>query len=390
MTGDFGNHSIGNGGNGGTAQSTASATVTGAATANALATAGNGGAAGGVGKSAGLGGNATATASGSSSAGGNLIFHATAIGGNGGALLNSANLGANGGAATATATGSTSGVANVTAAATGGAGTNSSNLFGSALARATGSGSGGKSTATAASGGGIVTSVSSLASAPLPGMSVAESFANVGTAARSASLATGLQSATYATGLPLAADVSTILTGSAKSTTTFGPGSTALGLLTLGGAYTNSGTGGSLTFTSQANFTIAVATLQANDLKVALVDPVSSGAGFDSLRFRIQGVSTPVDQTFLTLDAADAYFTDDVLDFGPINPLGNALNVTFTFDLTAKTANDGFQANIVFGDSNLAPEPSALVLLFGGVAALGFLRPRQAAGLRRSAGPSGS
>jgi hypothetical protein len=171
------------------------------------------------------------------------------------------------------------------------------NLHGSALAHAQSNGVSGTASTLAQSGdgseaaGGIVRQITTSATAPVTSTSITESRAAVSEPTADRPSATGLQSAAFATALPTANEVQAALIDNPNVNRNLGVGgiSDVLGLVVLGGAYSNNGSGTSLTYTSRADFDLDMTPLLGNshDLLVGLLDTTTLGLGFDTLNFQI-------------------------------------------------------------------------------------------------------
>ena len=84
----------------------------------------------------------------------------------------------------------------------------------------------------------------------------------------------------------------------------------------LGSAYSDSGSGALLTYTSRAEFALDMTPLleSGQGLLVGLLDPTALGIGFDTLGFQIEMQGSIVtDETFTSLGDALAYFDDRTL-----------------------------------------------------------------------------
>jgi len=253
------------------------------------------------------------------------------------------------------------------------------NLHGSAVAHAESNGAlGTASTLAQSSGGfeaagGIVWQVSAFATAPVAGTSVAESRTAVSEPVPDSALVTGLQSAAFATALPSVADVQAALAGNPNVDLNFDVGGTSdtLGLVVLGGAYSDNGSGSSQTYTSRAGFVLDMTPLLGNsqDLLVGLLDPTALGLGFDTLNFQIEmGDTIVTDEVFTNLNDALAYFDDQTLNLGDwivgLNPDNLVLDIAFMLSLTTDDLGAGFYADFILGNSTAIPIPPA-VWLFG-------------------------
>ncbi len=116
---------------------------------------------------------------------------------------------------------------------------------------------------------------------------------------------------------------------------------------------TGGGTG-TLSFASQADFTIDTTTLQGTPLFVGLLDPVSTGTGFAILEFKIvENGTTSLDDTFTSASAANTFFNDTVVDLGSVT--GATLDVQFDLNITAAKAGDSYREETLLG----VPEPSS-------------------------------
>jgi hypothetical protein len=315
----------------------------------------------------GRGGNAVSVALGSgngSDAAHNVSVSASATGGNGGRANDSpGSLGGMGGDAMAMATGHSFKTApvDVRAYAYAGRGGQSSNIAlngmgGAAQARAEGTGPSGIILAHANTASGPFASLIALTYGPIDRSAIVESRAAVGRAIQDRTLANGLQSAAFATGLPSTADALTVVAGNANVAAELDVGGAGdmLGYVNLGGSYAEDGSGNSQTFSSNVICGIDLSQLGSmQELKVGLLDPEYTGAGFDSLQFLIQREDSIIEnQTFTTLTDALNYFDDNVLPFGAIdNSVSGSLDLTFSMQLTSSHVGDSFNMNFLIGNS---------------------------------------
>ncbi len=146
-----------------------------------------------------------------------------------------------------------------------------------------------------------------------------------------------------------------------------------------------------LIFTSSVEWNVATATLPTgDDLDLGLVSGTASGS-FSSLTFKVieQG-TTELSQTFSTVTAANAFFTDDLRDLGAwINDGSGALDVLATLSETLNGSGNGYAANFLVGvgqstggDALLSPraaavpEPAGFWLFVPGIFGLGLGRLR--------------
>ena len=371
----------GYGANGGNA--TAIATADDGPEATATATGGDGGAVGaggagragsrGPGLSAGNGGTAVATAS-ALNLGGDASATASATAGDGG----SKNPGsktpprAMPGNATATAMATAPyGTARATPTATNGLGE-----FGSATARGVISGLNGEADSGSlykASNKSKVTSVTAQAKAPIPrgGAGQGQSEAATGAAIPFFPFKpnTTLNSFAGAVADPLLSDV--LATSAGKPNVIGGlgidRGGQQVGLVELGGLYPTSSSGGSAVFSSSVTFQFDPTAFGAPDVVVGLQDGQLSGGGFDLLDFEVLVNGLPaVQRMFTSAESALAYFDDQVLGLGALDPGSDGLiDLTFDLSLTAHVAGDGFAIDLAIAD---VPEPRSAVLLATGLA----------------------
>ena len=311
------------------------------------------------------GGSAIANSATNSLGLGNASSTATATGGSGGNA--SSGPGGLGGNATATATAIGLGLSNATATANGGFGIGRS-YRGTGLATANATGTSGTAKASAASAGGFTAlNLSTQSTAPVSGTSRAQAEAGTASPALDASHAIGLQSAVLATATPKIADVQNFFAGNphAQSTFTLGDNSSpsaasdVLGLVTMGGGYSDNGIG-SHTYTSSASFTLDMSLLfnPPKELMVAFLDNNTLGNGFDTMTFQITRENALVlDKTFTTVADAQSYFNDALVDLGsndPTNISGN-LDLAFSLSLTSATSGAGFAFDLAFGNGTPGP-----------------------------------
>lgn len=391
------------GGDGAPATAAATATSSNAAPAGATATAtaGNGGlgVAFSISAPGSNGGTATATAMGSVGGITSLTLNANASGGN----APGPSYG-NGGSATAQSSGTTGGAASIAATARGGlsgAEGLAVGLSGNASATASGTAASGTLRADAQTGrGGSTTfienriaTISAVATAPLGGSAAtALAQARLGVAAPSTSGLFSRQSTAFGIGAPLATDVNTVFSGNPKATARFDPTIAAQSLV-LGVVAAGSSATTGLTLNSTISTSINLSAIQSTDQKVlqlALLNPQTQGLGFDTLRFRVtREGAVVIDQSFVSLSSAQAYFSDQVLNLGVIGAgVTGTLDLTISLDVVTSRAGDGFGATFFLGNAAI-PEPSVFALLaVAGLACL--LRRRSARREPPLAGPSTS
>ena len=170
---------------------------------------------------------------------------------------------------------------------------------------------------------------------------------------------TDLQSAAYAVGMPIAGDVTAAVVGNPHSTQMVGGGANVLGMMLLGGAYSNSGSGASKTYVSSATFTIDLTQVGSyQDLQLAALDASKTGTGFDSLRLEVirEGVSV-IDSTMTDVPSTLGMLSDFVFNLDDIETgiLDNMLDVTVRLSLTTDELNAGFRSLFLLANSPLAP-----------------------------------
>ncbi|HWE96659.1 MAG TPA: hypothetical protein VG269_22050 [Tepidisphaeraceae bacterium] len=418
-TGGLGGGIIGNantvGGNGGSASSSSTATVNGNGTAQATDTASGGGA-----PLPGNGGSALSVANASVGGGSAAIANSTAFAGSNqsqGFVTRSAT----GGNASATASATAGGTALASAAASASSGWNAWSKTGSghttiglananakavsdsgpaiASARASGVASPGipsGATSYASSAGGTVIATAFATSQP-PAIPfnfepVMQSQAAIAQPVPALPSQYGdQQSLAFLTALPSTSDSSAALAGTNAVRQGFnvagegaGPRSNILGILSLGGGinFDTVSPGGPETFTATAELNVGTNELTSpQDLEVGLLTSNTFSGGFDSLRFQIASAGTTlVDQAFTSPTAASAYFNDNLLELGSINPTNaNSLDLSFRMDFTGSKIQE-FDNELIFGNGTpgagqAAPEPGSLALL--GCAVAGLLARRR-------------
>jgi hypothetical protein len=335
-------------GNGGDASMSSVATVgtTGSANAQALAVGGDGGAVfDGSSTQAGNGGNASAIAEATTSSGSRALATSYSAGAAGGVVAGTGNGGAGGRAAASASASEGNGVF-----------------------------------AQASSFGGLVKLLEAQTSSSLTGGSVAaEAGAVVSGPAHDLASVDHLQGAAFATGLPSTADALAALAGRANSAAAMLGSGHALGLVALGGGVASDADATSITFESSVAFQLDLSQLSSSgSLVVGLLDPEVVGAGFDSLQFQIlrEGIAA-VNETFLDVASALAYFDDHVLDLGAIaDGVSGDLDLDFLLSLTSDDPGAAFRADLIFAN---VPEPELAWLLGGGLAALALRERKRAA-----------
>jgi hypothetical protein len=327
-----------------TANEVQAATLTGVSTAT--------GGAGGSGNTAGIAGGAASstliltglgTVKGTANANGGTAS-GTAAGGSATANATATETGQIG-AATAIAnakggTGSTLGAATASATAV--------SAFGNvATANATASNTSSDSVQTSATSksNGAVIQDSATTQTSLGTGDTAESSANIGGNVPTL-LTTTYNNWSFVTGLPNASSYSSELSANSNVNAKLG----AAGALVLGagsqGSFYN-GTG-SQTYKTSTSFTLNASKLSGS-LIAGFTGFTSEGSGFSTMTLTITvGGTQVVAQTFTTLAAADAYFSNDAINLGTV-PNSSSLTVVFSLSMTETTAGSGFGEQFLLG-----------------------------------------
>ena len=124
------------------------------------------------------------------------------------------------------------------------------------------------------------------------------------------------------TAAPKAADTTAVLSANANIKSAFGSSPSFFAIGELGGAYAESGGTTSETTTETVGFTADLTQLSAEgDLVVGFYNATGSGSdsGFTSLVFKLKADgATILKESFPTLEAAEAFFTDNAMDLGQL------------------------------------------------------------------------
>jgi hypothetical protein len=254
------------------------------------------------------------------------------------------------------------GIANATATANGGFGVGRS-FRGTGLATANATGTSGTAKASASSAGGFTAlNVVAQATAPVTGTSHAQAEAGTAGPALDVSHAIGMQSAALITATPKLADVQSFFTGHTAAQSAFQLGdnsspsaaSDVLSLLTMGGAYSENGTGAH-TYTSSAALTLDMSLLfnPPKQLVIAFLDNNVLGNGFDSMTFQITRENSLVlDKTFTAAADAQTFFRDQLVDLASNDPtnISGSLDLAFSLSLTTTTPGAGFAFDLAVGN----------------------------------------
>jgi hypothetical protein len=259
-------------------------------------------------------------------------------------------------------------------------------LYGSGSAQATASGTSGTATATSSSAGSVISGLTSSASGPTAGNATAtQSWAAVSQPTPSPSLLAGLQAGAFDTGLPSTSDSLSALSAAPRVHHDFniagegtGSLSAVLGLVALGGG--SDGDDIQHAWTASTTMTLSVTTLSQQHLILGLLNPQSTGNGFDSLTFTVTKNTTTVLQsvTFTSLANANAYFTNDAIDLGSVTGL---TSIKFQLSETTTAPTDSYDASLIFGDATVnagpVPTPEPATTALAGFLATGLLKRRR-------------
>ena len=200
-------------------------------------------------------------------------------------------------------------------------------------------------------------------------MSNTESRAAISQPIPSATNITGLRSLAYLTALPTLPDSLTALTAhphlQADINLGQGVGSSSdmLGLVSLAGPATLNGG-----WSTSINESLDLSQFSsAQHLFIGLATARATSTGPANLHFSISREGAMlIDQTFTTLADATAYFTDNSLDLGPLDPLSNGhLDLTIQLD-ASQIPDGGFATTLLIANATPAsgiPEPSSTLLL---------------------------
>ena len=275
----------------------------------------------------------------------------------GGKIESGAGTAGPGGAARAVSVGKGSGLVEVTAVAR-------AMGSGDASAKAKALGTGGAFVAMGVatlSPGGLIKSDSALAQGQVGAKTKAKVGVDLGQAFSTANFAfsagVALQDAA-----PAQASGDAILAANSNISAAFGASPVYFSLGDMGGAYS---AGGATTQTATDTLDLSVDLTQLairGDLILGLFDPTIEGTGFSSLTFTLTADGSIVEnQTFTTVAAAEAFFTNDAIDLGSLasGPLsGNTLTLQATLAVSFTTAGQGVYFGLITGD----PPPASTAL----------------------------
>jgi hypothetical protein len=146
----------------------------------------------------------------------------------------------------------------------------------------------------------------------------------------------------------------------------FGASPVFFGIGELDGFYSSGGTG-TQTITSQFSETIDLTKLAVRqDLVAGFYNGQSTGSGITNITFDLYANGTDIDhQSFSTVTAATAYFTNNGVDMGSLAGSGSTLSVNAQLKITT-TGASSFDAGILIGDppsAASASKPAAIPAL---------------------------
>ncbi len=203
---------------------------------------------------------------------------------------------------------------------------------------------------TSLAAGALVTAGSAVATGTVDGKQSAKAKVVIGQAALPEEI--NGQAVAIETGAPSSASTTTVLTANPAIKTAFGASPVFFAIEQLGGKYAKSGGSGAQTVTDTVNLTVDLTKLASEqDLVVGFYGAAGAGTGFSSLKFTLtaDGSATPLlTKTFSTLATAEAFFTNNAMNFGALT--GSTLTLQAQFVLTTTSLNTDFYANLIVGD----------------------------------------
>ncbi len=191
---------------------------------------------------------------------------------------------------------------------------------------------------------------------------------------------------------PDAGSTAAVLAANPNIAVAFGASPTFFAIDELGGSYDKAGGTVAHTTTETVNLTVDLTKLAARqDLVAGFYNATVLDAGFTSLTFTLTGDGTTlVNQTFTTVAAAQAFFTDNAMDLGSLASGalgGNLLTLQASFTLTTAAPGDGFYAQIIIGDPpSAATHASRFAQTMAGMGAVASA-PVSAAGFGQPVSP---
>lgn len=124
------------------------------------------------------------------------------------------------------------------------------------------------------------------------------------------------------------------------------------GLGELGGAFSQTNQTG----TAEIDLTVDLTRLSVrHDLMVGFYDPTTEGGGFSGLTLDLYADGTDVlHQSFTSVTAADAYFTDHAVDLDSLSTgalSGAPLTLLAIVTMAAVSDNNGYGLNLLLGEA---------------------------------------
>lgn len=219
---------------------------------------------------------------------------------------------------------------------------------------------------------GAVSSVDADATAPVQGLTQASSTAQLGTIA---GFAASENAYSFATVMPSAAGVNSVFAANPNVAAAFHGDATAVfGAGTEGALYVSTATG-ARTYAGNVTWTLDTTSL-SGDFTLGLVGTQSEGPAFQTVRFDVVvGTTTVLDDTFNSLAAAQAFFTDRPVGLGAV-PSAPTLSLSVNYFFTADSIGSGFATEFLLGTASPPCFAAGTrILADGGELAVETLRP---------------